>query len=416
MSVIIIKMTTEGFIRSLNNDIKKKTRGSLNSQFVPLDEWDEYNFIQEMKDNNNLKKDQTSFEDDLLSEHLGADKYLVVDRMISHMREIEISPYQKNKGTDKFTFQITRQADLISDLKMIMEYDDLELDIEDRFYLLESTIELEIGGSPITKFSLSSNLLLCLLRDKKVIEEQGIIKLPLLLFDSPKDDLFPLLCLDYHEVRIIIKLHPKIANKMRINLSLIGYVIGANNYSGDTRFGDALTSINKYNSGDKGLDEMRRVHAADYTNFLLQSNDYLLGTYLNFNLVVKFVMFRFKPKKASSIWDYLSCQPNLDAIRMSLNGLYPMEFGSDRILTVDFMGVRLYVLPLSPELADWNKVKQSLSEKDFKFTGINFSKVDTTKFDFVTDVPIEEFDTYITPINLNLNRISGGMNGNHYVN
>lgn len=405
-------MSSEALLHALNLDYKQKNLSDKinGGEFIPLELWDENNLMEDLKNSEtNLKQDITEFEDELTSFNLGADKHLVLDKSITHMKQTNIT---STSSQSSYSFTIPHDAEYISDLSLIIEYDGLELDLETRFNLLKSQIKLDIGGNINCEFSLSTNLLICLLRNKQIIEEQGYIKIPLCLLDSPDDNLFPIICLCYHQVRVLVES----CVKLKMTLSYTSYYlyipVDLASY-GHINFGELLNGAYTVTK-DRGK-ERSNIIKGQYEYILIQSNNYTLNNgKTNFNGLVKFIMFTFTPKKASTIWDYLDLQPNIDKIYMSLNGLKPMIFEEETILIVEFMGIKLFVIPLCPDMSDWVKIKDNLNNKKFKSTGVNFSKINKINFDFISNIPIDEYDVICTPINLNRQRIMQGMCGTAY--
>ncbi|AYV81969.1 MAG: hypothetical protein Harvfovirus89_1, partial [Harvfovirus sp.] len=353
-----------------------------------------------------MKPSIDNFEADLTSFSVGFDTHLVIDRKITHAKDITISHYESR-------YYVAKHADLVSNFYLIIEYDTLYLDLEERLNLLDSTIELRIGGGTIYKYSLSTSLLFSQVRDKKVIDSDNQIKIPISILDSFVDDLFPIMNLCYHDVFIYFDLNPKLQNKISHHISYTGYFyLGSvdplfSNYYGENISGTHVT--------DEQTKKARRSTADSFFEFyILQSTQISLQrNFLSneFRYLTKFIIFRFIPKKASTIYEYLDMQPQLDEIHVSLDNNPPLSFTQDKILTINFMGIKLYILILTPEISTLQKLKQTLKTKDYLNSGINFNKINLVRFDFILDIPTEEFDVIATPINLNIQRMISGMSG-----
>jgi len=98
----------------------------------------------------------------------------------------------------------------VSKLKLIVEYDTMELSIEDKYSLLQSTIDMVVGGSSICSLSIDTNIVLCHMIDRNIKESMNKIIIPIVLFDLYKNKRIDIMDLYNHQVMIVIKFHKKI--------------------------------------------------------------------------------------------------------------------------------------------------------------------------------------------------------------
>lgn len=370
-------MKTEDLIRAINDTPNNKF---YKQKYVPMNEWDEYNFQQEItKLDTDLVDDQRDFEKSLC--HDDPTIYgTIVEKCIP-------------RSKDSYNYRINHTADYCRDACLVLKYNSLEFDISERIKLLESDIILEQGGTPIITTTVGVNLFFCLLKGRAVIDEMdGEIRIPIVFFDLFPDCMLPVLQLGFHETRIILNLSSDIG----ITESYIEYV-GV--------FAESETRRKAYQSSTEFISiscQKREFKSEDCKGSLAT----------HFSLITKFVMFYFRPTKCYSQWDYCTSVPSLYGVDFSINDLEPLHFDHDQILSVEFMGIKMYILSLSPEVMNWkNMLDYFKSKKHTKhtFNGINFSKFNNEKFYLNTDVPIDDFDVCCTSIHHNIQIIRDGI-------
>ena len=381
----------------------------LQNNFTPLDKWQENAYIEELRKADDLSSELAKFEKERLSEEIGGDAHLIIDRNIGHAKHFEI--VSGLSGTYQ-EFYFTRCADLIGDLTLNVKYKDLDFDPNNRFDLLSMPVILRVNGSEFSSFTVSSNIMLCGLRNKYVLEEEGIIKIPLLCLDIPPDNLFPIVALPYSSIGIIIKPTEHLSKNVTFTISYTGYYIDTrivgNSLAAQQVFGEMLG--NTHHKTFKAKDQRRTVARTAMTYISLKSHNYKWHKNQDIPICgkVKFILFYFRLKKANTIWEHIGSQPVLECVKMSVSKLAPIEF-RDVITTVDFMGIRMFLVPLIPEFASLELVKDQLEKGKFTADAINFFKLQDVVFDLEIDQPIEEYDVSIIAINITNDRIGGGV-------
>ena len=368
-------------------------------------------FEQSLRSNDKLDYNGFLEEDkfmDKLCELLTGNKY------VDYVLKIEGS-IKKNKDNiiKKFNF-FTRNIDIINNVYLKMELDSSfeELSSEEKYAILDSDIEFTIGGSIIDKIKLLSCLFHHLCLGKSIIEKDNIIQIPIydfnsLLYKATKNGNrfgnlkgLPLVAIYYHEICFSL-FSPKILSNFKINLVLEGKIIDT-----PERKDMALNNDLEFLVFQNNIYE----HKEKYYN----------NINLRFNNQSKFMLIYFKPKvfTSTNFWDLSLEYPQLENAKLNFNG-GSLDFSDEdgEILSFEFFGITIYLLPYSNDVDTWEKIKESFGNiyENFNHSFINFSRLDNVKLNLDISGNKENFYIVINNINFNIIHFKSGMAGLKFV-
>lgn len=321
---------------------------------------------------------------------------------------------EKDNMIQKYESKITLNMDIINNIFLEIELDESFTDLtsEEKYAILDSDVELVIGGSTIDKSKILSCLFIQLCSGQKINEKENRIQIPIYDFNSlwftskngEKEKYgnlkgLPLISMIFSQLKINLFV-PKILNKFKMNLVLHGKIIDAIDRSNLVRGQDLQFII--------------------FQNKILEHKEkYYNNIKLNFNNLSKFMLIYFKPKvfTNTNFWDLSLEYPELEYAKLVFHGLsiFSLDFSDkdDEILSFEFFGIKIYLLPYSNDIDTWEKIKESFENiyENFNHNFINFSRLDHVKLNLDISGNKENFDIIINNINFNIIQIIGGMCG-----
>lgn len=260
--------------------------------------------------------------------------------------------------------------------------------------ILNKYIKIEIGGQYIISMPLSLNLLFCKLSNNSIEEYDNSIVLPLFFSNMMKNEIFPIYKLIYHNVVIRMDDIP-----YDIDVMFDSYTQSLQSteemwdYPSKCLYGDII--------------DIPIITSSTYSHIM---RDNYIDTYYWGR--VKFLLFEFFHKDSTNnYFNYDESQPIIDSIEISVNGLEKMVLTN--ILTVNFLGIRYYMLPLSTEITGWDEIKDYFFNIDKKLVGntaVNLN-YDSVRIKFNTNIDLTTYTCIVTVPMLNIIRMGHGMAG-----
>jgi len=238
------------------------------------------------------------------------------------------------------------------------------------------------------KCNLLTNLFVCSLLDaEEESDTAGELRIPLMVF---RDRALPICTLAYHDMEIQIEDLPGPSSKFQYTLEW-----------------EAIISPSE---------DHRVLCQNGLQYYMLQTQDQMDDKefiQLNFNHVVNFILVRIIPTKADSICDYISLQPYLESAEFLADGLQPpVIFTAEQMIEYEFMGIKLYAIPLSPKVLNRRILADYIQNNKLDMVGVNFSRFDDILLRLNVDGGAGGNYTYmVTAVNVNVGRHLGGMGG-----
>lgn len=337
------------------------------------------------------------WEEQRLEEELTADNsdFLKCDDILwskskKNSERITLEPIAKGIGIRNFRIQTI--ADKISDMELLIRVDDFNQDIIRELVYLHVTIK--IADSLMCRYPLGPSLILSKLKGRKVIEENGILRIPLIFSDLISGDKFPIFLICFHELNISLLFLEE--RKMDIRLSFV-----CKNLEKQKR--NALIKESNKTT------ELAILQIA--INWFFMQGNKLAEPGLNF--LTKLLFFEFMPPQRSNDMQL----PIITEIRLYLCG-YPIVYRDDKILRIKLFDRIYYGISFSPEYktkADLKrifnkktKIGDKIGNKNF---GINFSKYERVRIEFETlcEKELDNFAVGLIQIRYNVLLLSEGM-------
>lgn len=318
----------------------------------------------------------------------------------------------KIQNNEKMIFKLTRNCDIINNLFLQIDLDESfeGLSIEEKYAILESEFDIEIGGSRIDKTSIINSLFVQICKGKSIVEKNNTIQIPLydfnnMIFKHDKDLQkcrgLPLVCLSYMEVRVNLTI-PKIITRFKYSLVVNGL-------------------LNQTNE--------RRKLAQGSWEFLVYLNENFKEEYeenkfqkirLPFNHPSKFILLYFKPKIYSNtnFFDFSTNYPNIENAELVCNSISCLTFSDadDEILSFDFFGIKIYILPYSHDIDSWEKIQKMFENhyENLNSSCINSSRIDNMYLTLDLSENSEGYNLIYNNVHFNVLRIMSGMLGIAY--
>lgn len=301
--------------------------------------------------------------------------------------------------------------DIINNIFLEIELDESfsDLSSEEKYAILDSDVELVISGSTIDKSKILSCLFIQLCSGQKINEKENIIQIPIydfnsLLYKEAKNGEkygnlkgLPLIAMQFSSIKINLFV-PRILDKFKMNLVLQAKVID--------------------NIDKKNLAQGNNLQFIIFQNQIYEHREkYYNNIKLNFSNLSKFMLIYFKPKifTNTNFWDLSLEYPELEYAKLIFSGFFSLDFSDkdDEILSFDFFGIKIYLLPYSNDVDTWDKIKESFGNiyENFNHSFINFSRLENVKLNLDISGNKEDFDIVINNINYNIIQIMGGMCG-----
>lgn len=255
-------------------------------------------------------------------------------------RVTEINDMNK-KFKHKFIYTIPKchQSNFLTDFYIIFEYDKLELELFEKMKILDTKLTISISGQILDSIDLDTNLLLCLLSDKKYIDYGDSISIPLFFFNQFNNEMFP----SWNTIQ----------QELTISLD-----------SNNNNFNDLFNIKIKYDWFQGYMNHIKNnnneiMFIPYIQNTPVISNKISSILLKGLNLTYKLLIIRFIPKENyEEIELNDNEQPIIESVSISVN--YNDPFYLKNIFCFKFMGITLYCVGLSPEFDNYETMKFSL--------------------------------------------------------
>ncbi len=291
------------------------------------------------------------------------------------------------------------------------------LSLKDRFDILKLNVEFNSGGQRFIKSNLLELLFLCICQGENIKELENKIQIPLFVFNSSElvankieRSGYPVIAIQYHEIRLIFE--GVLLKNKNIKLNLI---INYDYYDNDDRKKVAISNH----------EILTLQTSSQFFNFSSMDNKLYINL-INKCLLCYVDYIDTHLIKNMSLIEYKSNIPNI--IGANLIFLEDKvetdreEFESEDMLSFEILGIKIIILPLSEEFSSWDGIKHAMKKpnRNFKNSGLNFSRVDANKigfkFDYDYNSSFNDKNLIINVIGININiiRVMSGMNGMAY--
>jgi len=341
----------------------------------------------------------------------------VNDSLIELVKGYDYSDYtyiidNKMQNKERMIFTLIRNFDILNNLILQIELDESfdGLSIEEKYALLESEFEIDIGGSRIDKTNILNCLFNQICKGKSIVEKENIIQIPLYDFNNmmyknnnnlKKYKGFPMVSLQYMEIKIHITI-PKIITRFKYSLVVNG-MLNQNNDRRELFQGswEYLVYLNEIFTEEYSVNKFQKIR-------------------LPFNHPSKFVLLYFKPKIYSNtnFFDFSTNYPNIENAELLCNGISRLTFSDadDEILSFDFFGIKIYLLPYSIDVDSWEKIQKMYEDhyENLNSSCINSSRIDNIFLNLDLSENSEGYDLIFNNVHFNVIRIMSGMCGKAY--
>lgn len=367
------KGTTEEIIyNSYKNTKTHLAFGKKNLKYIKKSEWDKHILERNESDlQSELEEERKTLESDLLKsesnmiDYGGGLKNLVFNNLDTADELIKI--YEINDSIKKeYTIPIIRYGDFAKKVYMTINL----FKEEDIPNLLDSEIEIQIGGIKIFYFPFQLILCINFLTGNKIEYDIDSIRIPICLFDMYFNYGLPLIGLQYHEIKI------------KFNNKIEGH---------DIDFEVLITQSSS--------EIRRRYSQIPLQNIIMEYNIHKISKQKDYDIHNSgFLLF--------DMLYFPNCDSDLIELRISANK------GEDYICFDDFLKVHFYnyvfyIIPFCPELRNVNTLK-NLYKNKFYMNYINFSTFDAT-YKVIQSGMDSDYRLY--SIGINILRITSGMYG-----
>ena len=289
------------------------------------------------------------------------------------------------KTGNRCSFSFAGDVDYIFNPTLVLNYSDVDLSLEQRLALLDIKVTCEQGGSEMHKCTLLTNTFFCHLLGDEMLESPGQLSIPLFFF---RNFAFPIASTVYHEARILVDPLPA----------------------------DFEATLEYYCIKSPHEIKLELMKPHEYISLQTQCEQLTETRNLSsFNHIVNFLMVRFSSTKASNIYDHISLQPNVSAMELTANELKPaVRYDAESLLEYEFMGIKVYVIPLSPVVMTKDLIAEYISRDNLDMVGVNFSRLDQVELDADIDGELSDYDIHVTAVNCNVMRTMDGQVGMAY--
>lgn len=377
----------------------------------------EQNLIRELKRcNEDLEKDQKDFEEDLLAISLNVDKELVIHNSFTHKNEITLDfDIEKISYMDdhELSIVISKYGDVVGNPYLYIKTKLSDLDYDTLCDVLQINIKLFVGkGVHLSHFSLVTNIFIAKLCEKEIYECDDYTRIPLMIMHNGDEGMIKLISSRSDEIKVGIScIHTDLLEKMKgLQLVITRYF-----YVGPLDHPTMRDFLGKYIGGNYTVDEKirgKRTYSdmnASKEFMYISSHDIRL---LNDKLIqishfTKFLLFRFESKPGQNPNDLLIFQPTItDVIMTAITNESETPHTFSNILTMSFMGVTLFIVPLTHEISNWDDIKNCVKECKFETTRFVF---DCIKVDIVSDIPYDNYNVVMTCISFDIGNYNSGI-------
>ncbi len=294
------------------------------------------------------------------------------------------------------TFVIPRNGEIIESIY-------LELDLPESFETLNSdqkciilhmTVQLIITGQHLLTTELITNLIQQICLGYKINEYDNKLQIPLFsfhTFDTFKKDFklngLPITALQYSEIKIALSYDTSFLIPMRLVVKYYFMQLNSRSYMIRNYFTFLI------------FQSQQSMYIVKYP---IEDIKFSYG----FNHDVKFLMIYFDQESSN---DIEFNKPIISSINLNLDS-ETIRFTSEDILTMEILGISMYLLPLYQELNSWEKISKCLKDpSNMPKSIINFSKIDKQSLSIQFENDYEECFIHIVCINMNGIVIHNGM-------
>lgn len=366
-----------------SNNINDRLSDHLNS-FDLRDELDSFNMLQENELDNFREGVEYNNPTDTIEEKSAYDAlcYLINN----NSNNTSSASFYANSviNGDILRFRIDSMVDYINDLYLEFQIEDELgiLSIEDKLNILDSTIILEMSYQKITTLQLASLLTFQLCNGKVITKKDNTIQIPIFDFNTFKTGNysgFP--ALPYQNMYVYVQTKYSLD---KIKLLVTG---GMQDYS--------IRREILYTSKEMLIFKTGSAH--------LYQRDMFNNTIINFCSMALIVFCM--PKDP----ELLSLDPNITSIQLyNHHHNVRLEYNSDNILSMDILGVKIYLLPLCKQFDSWEKISNVIKYPnkfcDEPSTGFKISQ----RINITADDDLDNYNVFITSIGTNILSIKDG--------
>lgn len=400
--------------KTIMNEISESTR--IKSDHLSENYQAEKNLISDLrKSNETLQKNKIEFEKELKAFNSNVDVDLVMNKSFTHMNESTLE-FKKTHNRNElisckvnFSQVLLSRGDFVGNIYLFFNTKISDIDDVIVHELLQSTVRLNIGGSIISNFNLATNILIAKLCDKEeYVEINEFTKIPLMVMHNSGGNMVNMAAIGCYTVEIIIdNIREEILDKLgKLHLTFDIYY-----YAGVYDFGEASKIFGNYIGGNITTDEKKTDYTKkcaaqiDFKNTYMTSKDHIL----NDNKLVKipsntkFITFRFISKDFN---DIAFLKPNIvEATIITDEG---MSLPFYEILSMNFLNITMFIVPLSHESLNWNSIKDSVKKCEFESTFCEFNQISVKIF---TNVPYDNYDVIMSFVGFNYGICTEGRMG-----
>ena len=260
-------------------------------------------------------------------------------------------------------------------------------------------VSMNIGGQTLFSFNIITHILIAELKGRKIVYGEDYIKIPLIFIDLFGDTKLSTIAFPYHHTEITVS-HRSKQSSFECKMELLFL---------DVRCLD----INKQSQKIEKLSSSRE-YLVMQKNITYWKSNFSSKNIFKFNGLGKLLFIRFIPKNNEFI-----LEPSLTEIHLSFNGLNPMIFKEDDFIRLSVLGETFYCISFFPNIKSKSALKNIFRQKlksnrdnaKVHFSGINFSRIDTTEINFIMDQVNDNYDVEFNLITSNILRVVGGMAG-----
>lgn len=272
-------------------------------------------------------------------------------------------------------------------------------------HIKDWTVTMNIGGQKIFSFNIITHILMAELKGKKIVYDEDFIKIPLIFIDLFGERKLPTIAFPYHRADVTVA---KTGNKtvsLKCKMELV--------------FSDIrCLDIDKQSQKIEKLCNYSKEYLVMQKN-ITYSKLYTISpeNMIKFNGLGKLLFIRFIPKNKDIV-----VEPSLTEIHLSFNGLNPMIYRDNDLIRLTVLGETFYCISFFPNIKSKSalkkifrhKLKSNTDNAKVHFSGINFSRIDTTKITFIMDPDINNYDVEFNLITSNILHVTCGMAGVRY--
>jgi hypothetical protein len=351
--------------------IRDKNGDQIN--YTPKNEWERHR--------DDMDANHTFDDDDIHDWRL--DRSFLIEYFYD--RTIEIHPQFKNQyGT---YFKLKNHV-CIKNVRLRIKLSDLNMNLSEILNgnrhnnSMESSISFFDRDQQVHSITMSINLFFAYILDRKIVEDDDYIYIPIVIFDL-------ILCknLELHGYNIGINIH--ISNKHNISDLTLLY----DNYE--------PTDYNSINENLRGREHYMYQSQFSGTEYV----EYDRPLKMNHSHPCAFIIFMFNE------------EIELNKVKLSLNGFPPIEWckENDEIMRTTIYGNTMYGISLIPDIKKFKDIQKSFKHSKPSGCGINFSRIDETLLYFEYEGN-DKLVVSITFMGINILRTMSQVMGLAYAN